>query len=346
MRQKDNKEHIFVRWRKSIILRIKEELEFIDVKVMAHVLSVVLMVSIIAATVAWYTFSTTAKVTGLYLSSGSVTDFEVSLDENDWKDILEPFEKGENVHEYVSGGAVDITMPAFQNIYDKQGNRIIDANSGIMAPGTYGSFTFYVKSVNDNYTSCALSIAKILDTDVTTEALTDEINQLFEGHILCFAKVEGSEAYEFVSKDTPINITFEDFTNESEPKEVTVYWVWPYEYTDIAGDTIAINLTDSYGTQDSPAKMFSLPANEETMPGNLSASTGNVPETGYQMSMNQIFEWERYNETLADYKTADEMTKAEWLIDWYDYADTLIGSYVSNMAFHIEVEGVGANGEE
>ncbi len=341
MRRKENKELLLVRWRRSVILYIKEKLEFIDVKIMAHVLSVVLMISVIAATVAWFRINVSAKIMGIYLSAGSTDSIELSVNEHEWEDILQKFDENENTHDYeASVSMVDISMPAFQNIYDKEGNRVTSSDSYIMAPGTYGSFSFYVKSVNSSMKHCELSIDKLLDTNVTTGDLSDEINRLFDGHILCFAKVEDEETYQYVSKDASVMISFGDFTDESEAKEVTIYWVWPYEYQDISRSFIAINKTVNYGTEDSPACMFALPENEENMPENLSASMGKSPETGYQLSMNQIFEWERYNATIADYRESDEVTKEKLLSDWYDYADTLVGSYVQNMIFHIEVEGV------
>lgn len=346
MLSEEKKEHISTRLRKSILLYIKEKLEFIDVKIMSHVLVVVMMVAIIAATVAWFQSSAFAKVSGLHFMTAGTDDVEISIAKDSWENILCDSKTEDGEHEFadsVSPGAIDISMPAFQNIYDRNGNRITAENSGILAPGTYGSFSFYVKLVNDKYNICELSVSRVLDTAVTQDSLKAELVRLFSGHILCFARVEGETSCRFVSRETPVEISFGEFQGESEAKEVVIYWVWPYEYKNLAADTFAINDSLSVGSVGEPAKIFTLSSD---LPDTLSETSGKLPAEGSELSMNQVFEWKRYQDTLAEYRVADSVTREKMLSDWYDYGDTLIGSYVNQMVFHIQARGAVANESE
>lgn len=334
--RKEKKERDFSVVRKSVILRLKEKFAYADVKIMSHVLTVVLMIAIIAATVAWFVCYETVSVKGMYLRNSSATDVEVSLDRDNWIDITGT-EEAKIEHDYENAvSMLDISMPAFQNIYNKEGNLVTSANSGIIAPGTYGSFSFYVKLVNNSCDACILDVSRILDS-VTGEAETDEITRLVQGHILCFARIEGESACRYVGEETPIRVEFESFEEESEIKEITIYWVWPYEYKDLTADSLVINKQLSYGTAAAPANVFKLP---DELPATLSLTQGNVREEGSFLAANQVFDWDRYRETVAEYSLADTAAKGKILSDWYDYADTRIGSYVKNLLFHIEVKGV------
>lgn len=337
----EKKEHIFIRLRKSVTLYLKEKIEFIDVKIMSYVLSVVLMIAIIAATVAWFTMNETVKAKGLHLQTASAKDVEVSLDRENWKDIsgITEQETGHTFEQAVS--TIKVAMPAFQNIYDKDGMLITSKDSRIMAPGTYGSFSFYVKIINEDLRKCSLNVYRLLDTVNVDEELGQEIESLFQGHILCFAQIEGEDTCRYIDSREPVEIGFEAFNGESRIKKITVYWVWPYEYKDISADTVAVHKNLSFGTAEAPAGLISITAD---LPDQLSATGGNLPEVGNKLAFNQVFDWSRYKATIEDYRKADAKEQAKICSDWYDYADTLIGSYVENMLFHIEVKGVKADG--
>ncbi len=346
MRKKKNK-RFSARLRESIILTLEEKLDNIQEKIMARVLAVVLMISIIAATVAWFNNETFAYIKGMFLTTAGTSEVQVSLTKDNWSDILENIENEDGGHgiDGLTGedgtGTIEISMPAFENIFDKNANPVNVENGGIIAPGTYGSFSFFVKLVDDNYDQCELSIGRVLDMDelAITEnpALEEELTKLFQGHILCFGQVEDEDTCQYVDMENPMIVDFEPFTGESEPKKVTVYWLWPYEYTDVSAEEIVVNDTLTFGTAEKPANVFTLPA---VLPDSISNITGGTAESGNMLAPNQVFEWQRYNETISTYKTSDDRTKSKMLIDWYDYGDTLLGSYVSSLAFHMQVKGV------
>lgn len=329
---------------KSIIKRLMSRLEFADIKIMSFVLTVVVLVCIIAATVAWWTFSDTVGISGLSMTSSSTESVEISLSKDEWVNILEPgsIDVSSGLH-VETQEKIDISMPAFENIYDTQGNPVTQVNSGIVAPGVYGSFTFYAKSINTYFKKCQVNISKVLDVVVEDdENLTDEVNQLFSGHILSYAVVDDDDSnYIYVSDKEFLPLEFQFQDGESDIRKVTVYWVWPYEYKDVAGITTTIG-DITIGDEENPVELFDVP---EPLPDELSMSLGNEKADGYKLSPNQLFEWKRYEQTISRYKESDEATKAELLSDWYDYGDTLLGTYVENMMFHITVRGV-PTGEE
>lgn len=322
--------------RQSIILWLKGEFENIDVKIMTHVLTLVILICIVAATVAWFAMSPTAKMSGLNLAAADVTDIEISLSDTEWKNVGQIYTgDGEDALTVTTG--FNMKMPAFSNIYDSNGTPVVVENANILAPGTYGTMTFYVKSVNARFTSCQISVDKIFNIidgiDKETEegrALYTEVAALMDGHILCFGTRSGSAGSyvytDYLSEDNQISV---ELPSVNEPVPVTIYWVWPYEYEDLTNTTV------------SPiqfANIYSLP--DITGLTTLSDTSGIDVKEGEKLATNQIFEWSRYNEVHPDYLTADEGARVKLLSDLYDYADTLIGNNVTDLSFHVAIKGV------
>lgn len=329
---------------KSVLNRLMSRLEFADIKIMGFVLTVVVLVCIIAVTVAWWTYSDKAGMTGMSMTSSSTESVEISLSQEEWINILEPGSVSAVPGLHVkTAEQIDISMPAFDNIYDASGNSVTTVNSGIVAPGVYGSFTFYVKSINSLFSSCELNISKVLDVAVgDDETLKKELDLLCSGHILGYGVVDDDTSnYIYVSEKKSLPLQFQFHDGESDIRKVTIYWVWPYEYKDIAGTTLQIGDT-GIGNETHPNRLFSVPAE---LPDELDENKGTASAAGYQLAPNQMFEWNRYKQTITTYRESDEATKAELLSDWYDYGDTLLGTYVDNMLFHITVRGVASNEE-
>jgi phage gpG-like protein len=333
-----NKKHKrrFEHMRRSIILWIQDEFENIDVKIMSHVFTMVLLICIVAATVAWFTMSGTTKIKNLNLSAAEITDIEISLTKD-----------GENIGSVISDNSnqnvesnadFEVSMPGFSNVYDSSGAVVTNENSDIMAPGTYGSFTFWVRSVNENFTGCNVYINQIFTTDIVKESSEYvELQNLLTGHILCFKTREGEiENYtysNYISNGDYILVDFDpDKDGTLEPQQVTIYWVWPYEYADI--------------TTINEGNMFALPDQMENIK-ELSQTSGEAVATGKKFAMNQVFEWRKYNTirngNIDEYLSANKEKKSEYLTEWYDYADTLIGQNVKTFAFHIIAKGVRVN---
>lgn len=239
--------------RQSIMFRLRAEFENIDVKVMSFVFTIVVMISVIAATIAWFTLNVTAKMDGLTLTSAGVADIEISLEENPWKNIGTPCNETTDVEllpgisdgsetEDENGDRIQAVMPAFYNIYDLTGEPVTAENSGILAPGTYGSFTFWVKPVGGNTGSCEITISKVLEFEDRIQEIEEkktEAEKLAEGHILCFSnrsKNDGVYVYSgYLSREDSLTVSFQKSADgEYVPAKITVYWIWPYEYEDLA----------------------------------------------------------------------------------------------------------------
>lgn len=99
-------------------------------------------------------------------------------------------------------------------------------------------------------------------------------------------------------------LKWDEETNEGTPKEITLYWYWPYEYANL-NSTIQkkINISDTENSN-------SLITDERQ----------------------KYFDKARMNEMVSGSISWDET-------QLYDYGDTKIGTYVKSMKLHVEVTG-------
>jgi hypothetical protein len=331
-------------WKKlqqSVLFRLRNELEYLDVRVMSNIMAIILLVCIIAATVAWFSNSQSAAVRGVNMTSAEVADIEVSLTKEPWEDIYTAAAEATGTDGMAAGNEKQITMkmPAFSNIYDTNGQPVTRENSDILAPGAYGTLTFYVKSVNKDCKACRIYIDKAykISGENTSDNIKSEISSIMQGHILCFGKrteTDGKYQYSnYLSEDVPITLNLDYDT----PEEVTIYWVWPYEYTDLLKDCSV----DSTGKA-----LFQMTTDDDSLKSvtDLSDFTEN---SDYVLKMRQVYCWEKFSAELDRYLKAekDGTKRGEYLEDWYDYADTMIGNYVTDLSYKITVKGVMSDGK-
>lgn len=312
----------------------------------------VILIALIFATIAWFASSRTPSVNGISLGAIAVGDIEISVSKDNWENIAkactkENDSKGSSSTEDSgtttgSETTIPMKMPAFVNIYNSEGNAIDTANSGIMAPGTYGTYTFYVKKSSTGQGKCTINISQIIrkasETGAAEDTMDKEIESLFSGHILLFQTRKTTDnKYEYsnlITDSKGISVGL-DGTN---PTEVTLYWVWPYEYGDLVNGKSGVNTF--YSDENRSKQLFPDVDNIGSIAGISDLNTdATKPKDGYYLAMNQVFEWSRYKETYATFDGSDDITKTEMMSDWYDYADTLIGSYVKSMYIHIKVSG-------
>jgi hypothetical protein len=196
-----------------------------------------------------------------------------------------------------------------------------------------------VKSVNEDCTRCYIYIDKnYLVSEDTPETITKEIDSIMQGHILCFAKRTETggkyQYYNYLSADTPLalNLTY------NKIEEITIYWVWPYEYTDLLEDCFV----DSTKTA-----LFHTPSDDilkSVTDKKLSDFTESSEDV---LKMKEVYCWEKFSGELDRYLNAEQdgTRRGEYLEDWYDYADTMIGNYVTELSYKITVKGVMSDGE-
>lgn len=178
---------------------------------------VLIMISLIAVTIAWFVLSNRAQVKGMNLKAGDAEYIRVAVSENG-PDVLELAE---------SERYVEIGMPTFAN-----------TKTGQMAPGTYGEMKLYITALNPVVDGCSISVNSVPeyvdedDTNVTQE----EIEKLLKGHIQfyknCSVDADGNRTYSgLITDESVYNVPLTE-----DEKEVTIYWVWPYEYTDVTDE--------------------------------------------------------------------------------------------------------------
>lgn len=108
-----------------------------------------------------------------------------------------------------------------------------------------------------------------------------------------------------ITEDTPLEgtLTWNESTNEGEPKEITIYWYWPYEYTNLS-DAIKNSIALQPGESDVLANKTRLQYFDKDKLEEMNHGTGSYAEG-----------------------------------ELYDYADTRIGTFVEKIKLQLKVEG-------
>lgn len=311
-----------------------------DVKVMSYVMLVIVMIAMIAATVAWFTHMSSALAAGLGITTASNESLkvEVKQEKNTAAEDNEYFvEVREDEEETI---LADLEMPVFDNVESYKSS--VNAASGgsiessaqtvsKLAPGVYGSVTIRLTALRpevDHYKIAPSVLISYVDGMGTSESsnLQSQLENLVKGHLLFFktrTAIEESnqenivdthcKKYLFsdpIDSSNPLTgkLTWDSTSNAGKPEAVTLYWYWPYEYT---------NLSSSI---------------QETI--KLSGISTNPIITDERK---QYFDQDRMQEMY----TGIQWTETQL----YDYADTKIGTYVKSMKLHFEVEGYHEQGQ-
>lgn len=193
---------------------------------------VLITISLIAVTIAWFVLTDRAQVNGMRLMAGDAEYIKVALEAG-----------GQDVTE-LEGDAkyIDVGMPVFAN-----------TKAGQMAPGTYGEMKLYITALSPVAKGCSIRVEHIaeyvqsvvddsLDPDAGNQEniiTKSEIDKLLKGHIQLYAQCEedanGENVYtELISEGEPLVVPLE----QDVEKEVSIYWVWPYEYTDLTQESL------------------------------------------------------------------------------------------------------------
>ena len=166
-----------------------------------------------------------------------------------------------------------------------------------------------------------------------SEEKIEELRNLAKGHFLVFKErntmIEGNpeedttkETYVYekqIFKDSEGNtvgalevpLEFDVQRNYGEEKEISLYWCWPYEYTDIPQEV------------------------KENIVWNETGSRSLLPKFFFQ-------EQERSDGTKIEFT---EVLDEDILINYYDEADVNIGTYVKGIKFVLKIEGFYRNTE-
>lgn len=301
------------------------KIENCNIKIMTYVMLVVILITLIAATVAWYQTFYATKVSDMQMTTADSETIKV--------EIKPAQQTGETqVDNFVTlmqgqedSVLADINMPVFDNVESYE-------TVSKMAPGVYGELIIRLTALHrdiNHYRIIPEAVFRYIDGTEISESKKETLNNLAKGHILFFAKRESIEnkenvnAYthnkkyvfsELIDAETPMSgsLFWNDAADEGQPKEVKVYWYWPYEYS---------NLSESI------QKSVQIPVDET--------------------ELNGILQEEKYLRYFDQNKMQDLVSHS---VSWnetqlYDFADTSIGTYVNSIQIHLKVDGYHEAGE-
>ena len=116
----------------------------------------------------------------------------------------------------------DINLPDFYDMPEE-----------MMAPGVYGKVTLYITSLSPVVNSCNIyfdRVPEFLTSVSANSAKEEEIKNLLEGHLLFYKEYNEASGYTgMITENEPLTVALE----ESVEVPVTIYWMWPYEYTNV-----------------------------------------------------------------------------------------------------------------
>ncbi len=140
---------------KNYLPQFKEFFQDWDIKVMSYVMVVVIMIAMIAATVAWFTHMTSVRAAGLGITTGSSDSLKVEVKQKENSEA-----EGNGYFVEVQEGEedmvlVDLEMPVFDNVetYTVSGNGVSVSSSKTvnkLAPGVYGSVTIRLTALRQD----------------------------------------------------------------------------------------------------------------------------------------------------------------------------------------------------
>lgn len=311
-----------------------------DIKVMSYVMIVVVVISVIAATVAWFTFFRNNRISGMGISVGSAdSGLKVAMDSNGPDiDDLKAIQGTDSVE-------FSINMPLFDNVENYMSPQktatdgsIIATSAPIskMAPGVYGEVTMYLTSLNQQVDQFRITPSILLTYSDDSSDRMDEttwtvsgpaveendtkgdndtkkaMRQLVQGHILFFKerKLEENGTYTYSGQISPKG----DGTLDFGPLE----------------DTLEFDAQNNKGIEKMVTVYWCWVYEYDELPDGMKTA---VVSEGHKYRK-QLFSDEDVTEN-ENWSNEDTYR----LTQLYDYADTKIATNVKSMRFHFRVDG-------
>lgn len=288
--------------------------------VMLVSLCLVLLVVMFGATVAWFEGITPASIKEMDIKADDLGDLYVWVKVDD-ENTASAGELGmtasageiddENYVPLKSVGTGDNIKYSIDLDIAKQEN--IEDNT--LAPGAYGTVKFKILSKTSRTTGYAISVTPSIELidgyeNIGSGLTEEEFKKLVESHLKFYATYDDdSKEYEdVIPYSDECLFLYNEFkgikgdVNENEIKYVTLYWYWPYEFTDIP-KSLDIYNEDSDFYEEFKKYTFSTMTNE--------------------------------NEEIVNIRR--EISES---IEAYDWDDTYIGNYVQSLKFHFDVESL------
>lgn len=173
------------------------------------VMTTVSILMLVGVTIAWYTaVYAHPTVTGMNMEAAEVGGIKIALK---------------------SGGEDIADLDEDKQYADIGLTELLNIVNGQMAPGAYGSVTFYVTSLNEDINACQItpSFVPEFEQDATQEK-KDHINSILDKH---FDFYSDEDMTNLVDEENPMEVELEwNTTGKGIEKPVTIYWKWHYEY--------------------------------------------------------------------------------------------------------------------
>ena len=279
--------------------------------VMLVSLCLVLLVVMFGATVAWFEGITPASIKEMDIKADDLGDLYVWVKVDDENTASAGEIDDENYAPLKSVGTGDNIKYSIDLDIAKQEN--IENNT--LAPGAYGTVKFKILSKTSRTTGYAISVTPSIELidgyeNIGSGLTEEEFKKLVESHLKFYATYDDdSKEYEdVIPYSDECLFLYNEFkgikgdVNENEIKYVTLYWYWPYEFTDIP-KSLDIYNEDSDFYEEFKKYTFSTMTNEK--------------------------------EEIVNIRR--EISES---IEAYDWDDTYIGNYVQNLKFHFDVESL------
>ncbi|MBQ3512435.1 MAG: hypothetical protein IJA32_01375 [Lachnospiraceae bacterium] len=290
--------------------------------VLTIIMITVTTILIIGATVAWFLGNRPVTIKNYFQQAGGIDDLSVEM-------AIISEDASEDVTYYTMNAintgnkVIDIDLAKLTNIEE-----------GKLGPGSYGTIKFKISTSSEADMNYIIRITpSITVVDGVEDISNEELLDLVQNHIKFYAvkdttvaESEPTNVYQKVipyyfdstiendsedtsgddlganneaDSETTITSGLTGTVSNAEIEYVTLYWYWPYEYTDIPG----YDITD------------------------YNSSIYNPWSTSTEENVDVIVYEGRYSSSLSE----DERIEA------YDWDDTKIGNYVSALNFHFEV---------
>lgn len=294
-----------------------------DIKIMSYVMLVVILIALVAATVAWYQTSYATKLSDMQMTTANSDAIKVEIKQGQQANQTANFVtlmQGEE-----DSVLADIDMPVFDNVESYE-------TVNKMAPGVYGELMIRLTALHrdmNHYRITPETVFHYVDDIAISDSKKEALEKLAKGHLLFFAKREEIEAeadvnaythnkkYKFsepIDAEHPMSgsLLWDDATGEGKPEEIKVYWYWPYEFS---------NLSESI------QQSVQIPVEETELAGILQKE-----------QYLRYFDQDKMQD-LVDHSVSWNETQL------YDFADTSIGTYVKSIQIHLKVDGYHEAGE-
>ena len=129
------------------------------------------------------------------------------------------------------------------------------AEDYVVSPGASGSIDFYIIPTRDGAMTVTLYLSLAGYTEKADgsvgRAQDDVLDALLSGHILLFNVFDGRYYSKWLGNsgsvgllDNSVTITLPEDTKAGEPYPVTLYWIWPLRYENMAEDLYAPGSTE------------------------------------------------------------------------------------------------------